>query len=155
MINLKKFFKTNPYLLTVSRAEKEVLECFLDNKAEFEHWISFQQNRRTRFQFYYPTAVDFYFDDFKLFTAYFKRGAFHTLELQELKMTEANYSSIRSANWQPFAEVIVNFLNTLEENNKLVLFRQRKSLHEYVELCKDVPAEKGRQKELGILHANG
>lgn len=155
MISLKRFFKTNPYLLPVSKAEKEVLECFVDNKAEYERWLPFQQNRRIRFQFYYPTAVDFYFDDFKLFTAFFKKDACHAPELQELKMSEANYTSIRSSNWQPFEEVIMTFLNTLEENNKIVLFGKTKSLHEYAALCKERPVEKGRQKDLGMATANG
>ena len=155
MIKLKKLFTSNAYRLPVSKVEKEVLECFFDNKAEFERWLPFHKNRRIRFQFYYPTAVDFYFDDFKLFTAFFKRNACGVPELHELKMTEANYSTIRSANWQPFEEVIVGFLQTLEENNKLVLFRKTKSLHEYVALCNETPEGKNRSRELEIAPANG
>ena len=149
MINLKKFFKPNPYLLTVSKAEKELLECFLDNKPAFDQWLPLNENRRIRFQFYYPTAVDFYFDNFKLFTAYFKKGPVDGPDLHELKMSEANYSSICTTNWQPFEEVILDFLNTLEESNKVILFRKTKSLHEYAALCNEAaPIEKAQQGKL-------
>lgn len=135
MFSLKKFFYANPCLLPVSGTEKELLECFLDNKTEFEHWISFQGNQRIRFQFYYPTAIDFYFDGHRMFTVYFKRDAFDRPALQELKMSRENYTSIRSANWEPFEQIIRNFLSAVAENNKVVSFRNAKSLHEYADLC--------------------
>jgi hypothetical protein len=146
MMNLKKFFQPNPCLLSVSRGKKEILECFVANKSEFENWVLHHSLQRVRFQFYFPTAVDFYFDDFLLFTAYFKRTALDNLELQELKMTKANYSTIRSGNWKPFEEVMVQFLHFLEEKNKISFFRRTRSLHEYVSLC-----EKGAQENSSRL----
>lgn len=135
MINLKKFFQPNPCLLSVSKAEKEILECFVANKSEFENWVLQHSLQRVRFQFYFPTAVDFYFDDFLLFTAYFKRTTLDNLELQELKMAKANFSTIRSANWKPFEEVMMQFMQYLEEKNKISFFSKTRSLHEYVSLC--------------------
>lgn len=149
MTNLKKLFFPNPCMLRVSKTEKEVLECFLDNKAEFEQWSAFQPNKRIRFRFFYPTAVDFYFDECKLYTAFFGKGATHDRELKQLKMTRVNYTSIRSGSWQPFREVIVAFLHHLEENNKVVLFRQTKVLQEYAVLCSEAPAGKTLQKKAG------
>lgn len=140
MINLKKYFQSNPCLLSISKEEKEILECFISNRSEFDNWTLHRSLQRVRFQFYYPTAIDFYFDNFLLFTAYFKRTAFGNLELQELKMTKANYTTIRSANWKPFEEVMVQFLQYLEEKNKISFFRKTRSLHEYVSMC-----EKGTQ----------
>ncbi|HET7897408.1 MAG TPA: hypothetical protein VFL47_07055 [Flavisolibacter sp.] len=147
MISLKKIFFSNPCLLSVSKTEKELLECFLENKAEFDRWISFHANQRIRFQFYYPTAIDFYFDEHRMFTAYFRRGIFDLPELHEFKMSRENYSSIRSFNWQPFQEVMRNFLAALAEDNKAVSFRQSKSLHDYAALCKEAPKTKEGQSQ--------
>ena len=135
MINLKKYFQPNPCILSVSKVEKEILECFLSNRSEFSHWSLHHPHQRVRFQFYFPTAVDFFFDDFLLFTAYFKRTALDQLELQELKMTKANYTTIRSANWKPFEDVMLQFLGYLEEQNKSSFFQKTRSLHEYVSIC--------------------
>jgi hypothetical protein len=135
MINLKKYFQPNPCILSVSKEEKEILEWFLTNRSEFSDWLLHHPNQRVRFQFYFPTAVDFYFDDFLLFTAYFKKTAFDHLELQELKMTKANYTTIRSANWKPFEDVMLQFLGYLEEKNKISFFQKNRSLHEYVSIC--------------------
>ena len=139
MINLKKYFLPNPGFLSVSKGEKEILECFVANKAEFENWILHRSLQRVRFRFYFPTALDFYFDDFLLFTAYFKRTASDQLELQELKMTKVNLSTIRSSTWKPFEEVMVQFLQYLEEKNKISFFHKTRSLHEYVSLCEKGP----------------
>ena len=147
MFSLKKFFYSNPCLLSVSNAEKELLECFLDNKTAFENWMAFQGNQRIRFQFYYPTAIDFYFDGHRMFTVYFKKNVFDTPELQELKMSRENYTSIRSANWEPFEQIIRNFLSAVAENNKTASFRSAKSLHEYAALCEKAGAQKESQYE--------
>jgi hypothetical protein len=145
MINLKKYFQPNPCLLGINKEEKEILECFISNRSEFDNWTLHRSLQRVRFQFYFPTAVDFYFDDFLLFTAYFKRTTFDSLVLQELKMTKANYTTIRSANWKPFAEVMVQFLQSLEEKNKISFFHKTRSLHEYVSICeKSTPAKSSR-----------
>jgi hypothetical protein len=136
MIKLKKLFKRDTQLVPVKKEEKEVLECFIANKGEFENWLADHPQQRVCFRFYYPTAIDFYFDDFKLFTAFFKPGRFDVPELAELKMTEANTSTICSADWKPFEEVIVSFLKTLEQQNKVTLYQKTKSLHDYAAICK-------------------
>ena len=135
MINLKKFFQSNARIITVSKAQKEILECFLSNKNAFEHWFCFQPETKIKFKFYYPTAVDCFFDDIKLFTAYFKKTNLDQVELQELRMSEDNYRSISNANWKPFEEIMLQFLSYLDENEKLTLFQKRKSLYEYAEIC--------------------
>ncbi|HEV7330322.1 MAG TPA: hypothetical protein VGN63_04720 [Flavisolibacter sp.] len=141
MMNLKRFFQPASCRLTVSKSEKEILELFLLNKKEFEQWILLHPQSRIRFQFYFPTAVDFYFDGFRLFTAYFKRGTMDSLQLSELKMSQDNHSSIRTANWKPFEDVMVSFLTSLAESNKSALLQKTKALHEYASICKDKPVE--------------
>lgn len=145
MINLKKYFQPNPCILSVSKEEKEILECFLSNRSEFGNWSLHHPHKRVRFQFYFPTAVDFFFDDFLLFTAYFKRTALAQLELQELKMTKANYTTICSTNWKPFEEVMLQFLRFLEEQNKSSFFQKTRSLHEYVSICEEKAATANAQ----------
>lgn len=137
-MNLRKFFQPNPCLLSVTKTEKELLESFLANKADYEHWLLLHPQPKMAFRFYYPSAIDFYYDGTKLFTAYFKKDVFNEPELSELKMSKENYASIRSANWKPFGDVMLNFLHTLEETNKFIYLQQTKSLHEYVSLCKEV-----------------
>lgn len=149
MINLKKIFWSNPYLLPVSKTEKEILEYFLANKKDFEQWLTENPHPRIRFQFYFPTAVDFFFDEFKLFTAYYKRTSSGNHELTELKMSCDNYVSIRSLSWKPFEEVMVSFLSTLEESNKITLFTKTKALYDYVSICEERPAEHRQPSRYG------
>jgi hypothetical protein len=54
-------------------------------------------------------AIEFYFDEFLLFTAFFKRSQAGGFVLHEMKMTKANYTTIHSANWKPFEDVMVQF----------------------------------------------
>jgi hypothetical protein len=150
MINLKKYFQPNLHRLTVSKTEREVLECFVTNRPGFEDWLHHRPQSRVRFQFYYPTAIDFYFDDFQLFTAFFKKSALGNLELQEFKMTAANYTTIRSANWKPFEEVILQFLHYLEEKNKIQFFQRTSSLHEYVSICEKPAPANSHQRSCDI-----
>jgi len=138
---LKLFYKKQAFSLTVSKAQKEILEFFLTNKTDFEQWLLAHPQPKVRFQFYYPTAIDFYFGDFKLFTAYFKKGRKGEIELTELKMSETNFDTIRCATWTPFEEVIIDFLNSLQENKKITLLEQRKTLYEYANLCAKKPTE--------------
>ena len=140
MINFKRFFSANKRAIVVSKAQKEILECFLINKAAFDHWFSLQPETKIRFKFYYPTAIDFFFDDCKLFTAYFKKNAQDGIELQELKMSEENRRSISSSVWKPFEEVMLQFLTNLDENQKVDLFQKRRALYEYADICKSSPA---------------
>ncbi|WP_162944964.1 hypothetical protein [Flavisolibacter nicotianae] len=140
MISLKKIFRPTPHLLTVSKTEKELLEYFLCSRSEYDNWLLLHPQPKIRFKFYFPTAIDFYFDGAKLFTAYFKKGAADEPVLSELKMSKANYSSIRSSNWKPFEEVMIKFLNYLEETNRVVVVQNTKPLHDYLAICKETAA---------------
>ena len=135
MMNLFQLFRRKAYIIPVKKTEKELLECFMANKAAFDQWLALHPHPQIRFRFYFPTAIDFYFDEFKLFTVYFKRGANNQPEFQEFKMSEANHTSLCSSDWRPFEEVIFHFLATLEESNKASLFRKKKSLYEYAAIC--------------------
>ena len=132
---LKLFSKRKAFTLSVTKPQKELLEVFLLNKPEFEDWLVTHPQSKTRFQFFYPNAIDFYYSDFKLFTAYFKKSKLDEIELEEMKMTEANFHSIRSTSWAPFEEVMIEFLTALEETKKIALFEKRKLLFEYESLC--------------------
>jgi hypothetical protein len=142
MKNFLQLFRKPTHIIPVKKAEKELLEYFMANKTAFDHWFSQHQHPQIRFRFYFPTAIDFYFDEFKLFTAYFKRSPLNTLELQELKISEANQSSICTRDWRPFEEVILHFLTTLEESNKASWFQKRKSLYEYAAICEKLDVAK-------------
>ena len=145
MMNLKHFFRPSSSRLPVTKTEKEILELFVLNKKEFDQWIALHPQPRIRFQFYFPTAVDFYFDVFRLFTVYFKREGQDSIQLLELKMSRDNHSSIRTANWKPFEEVMVSFLSALAASNKSALLQKTKALHEYASICKEKPAESPAQ----------
>ena len=147
-MNLRKFFKPNPSLLVVNKAEKQILECFLGNKAEFENWMLLHPQSKITFRFYFPSAIDFHYDGSRLFTAYFRKDAFNEPELHELKMSKENYSSIRTNNWKPFEEVILSFLNTLEEKNKFIYLQQTKPLHDYATICKEPGLSDSAQNQL-------
>ncbi len=131
----KKFFNRKAFALTVGKGQKELLEFFITNKPEFDDWIQRHPQPKVRFQFYYPTAIDFYFGDFKLFTAYFIRDRKDQVLLTEMKMSETNFDTIRCASWAPFEEVVIEFLTSLEEGKKIALFEKRKVLYEYENLC--------------------
>lgn len=135
MINLKKLFQPNPCLLSVSKAEKELLESFLTCKSEYDAWC--QQPQKIRFRFYFPTAIDFYYDGAKLFTVFFKKDLHDTPVFHELKMSKANYSSIRSSNWKPFEDLMTEFLAELTEKNKSIYVQKTKSLREYMNICRE------------------
>lgn len=135
MLRLKNLFKPKALNLPISKAQTELLELLLANKADFDSWHATQANRKIRFQFFYPTAIDFYYDEFKLFNAFFKKNVKGDLNLLEFKMSETNYETIRCTSWAPFEEVIIEFLTSLEENKKIALFEKRKTLFEYQSLC--------------------
>ena len=155
MMNLKKFFLPNPCLLSVTKAEKELLEYFAANKQAFEEWLSQRPPQRVRFRFYFPTAIDFYFDDFLLFTAYFRKPAEGTLLLQEFKMSQANFTTIRSANWKPFEEEVLCFLRYLEEKNKIRYFQKTSALHEYVAICEKTCVTQARPAAVNAAMLTG
>ena len=135
MQNLKNLFKPRKVLLTLSKSQKELLELLMMNKADYDGWAEKITSSKIRPQFFYPSAIDFYFDEFKLFTAFFKKNRKGEIELQEMKMTETNYDSIRCYSWMPFEEAVLEFLTSLEENKKIALFEKRKTLFEYQSLC--------------------
>ena len=140
---LNIFFKRKTLALSLKKEQKELLECFIQNKHDFENWVLLHPLQKIKFQFYYPTAVDFYYSDFKLFTAYFKKTDHDNIELAEFKISEANLESIRCYSWSPFEEVMMEFLTSLHESKKIALFEKRKLLFEYQNLC----AKKTRPEE--------
>lgn len=148
MINLKKFFHPNPYLLTFSKAEKEVIESFFSCKAEYENWQQQYPQQKIHFRFYYPTAMDFIYDGANLFTAYFKKGTDGALLLHELKMSKANHSSIRTVNWKPFEDVMISFLQALDEKHQVSWVQKTKSLREYVTICNEASPSANRNGRL-------
>ena len=135
MFNLKNLFIRKALLLPVTKAQRELLELLMINKVDYDQWGGSQSNAKVKFQFFYPTAIDFFYDEFKLFTAFFKKSSKGEIELHEFKMSEVNYDSIRSLSWLPFEEVIIEFLTSLEESKKIALFEKRKALIEYQSLC--------------------
>ena len=145
MINLKRFFQPAHHRLSVTKTQRELLEYFIIHKKDFEQWFLLHPQSRIRFQFYYPTAIDFHFDNFRLFTAYFKRGPMDTLQLSELKMSRDNAISICTTSWKPFEEVIVAFLKQLDATNQSILLQKTRALHEYASICTNKPAEAAHQ----------
>lgn len=135
MFSLKNLFRPKALTLAVSKTQKELLELLIVNKTDFEEWSSKQSASKIKFQFFYPTAISFFYDEFKLFNAYFKKNAKGEVALQEFKMSETNYDTIRCSSWHPFEEVIIEFLTSLEESKKVALFEKRKTLFEYQSLC--------------------
>jgi hypothetical protein len=143
----KIFFKRKTFSLSLKKEQKELLECFIQNKPDFENWVLLHPIQKIRFQFYYPTAIDFYYSDFKLFTAYFKKTDHDNIELTELKISEANFDSIRCFSWSPFEEVMMDFLTSLQESKKIALFEKRKLLFEYEKLCSKKAATQEEAKQ--------
>lgn len=147
MLSLKNLFKNKALLLSVSKAQKELLELLMINKVDFDQWSGMHAYAKIRFQFYYPAAIDFYYDEFKLFTGYYKKGPKGGIELFELKMTETNFDTIRCYSWYPFEEVVIDFLTNMEENKKIALFEKRKTLFEYQSLCTKQSGVSGQANE--------
>lgn len=148
---IERIFRRKALGVPVTKSQKELLEIFLANKTEFDAWAAKQAQPKISFRFFYPSAIDFYYTEFKLFTAYFKKTAQGTPELTELKMTETNYHVIRCVSWRPFEETILEFLTTLEESKKIALFEKRKMLYEYEALCAKKPAEEGTPAEYAAV----
>ena len=137
-------------ILNTTKAQRELLQCFVLHKAEFESWLLLQPSSKISFRFYYPTAIDFFFGDYKLFTAYFRKTPQHTVELTEIKISEANFESVRCFSWSPFEETILKFLTTMEEGKKVELFEKRKILFEYENLCSKKTATQDAQSEYAV-----
>lgn len=135
LLSLKNFFQPKALTLSVTKTQKELLELLIINKTDFDVWAAKQPDNKIRFHFYYPTAVDFYYNEFKLFTSYYKKNKKEEIELTEMKISEVNYDTIRCKSWAPFEDVIIDFLTSLEESKKIALFEKRKTLFEYQSLC--------------------
>ena len=135
MRSLKNNFKIKALTLAITKGQRELLELLMVNKPDFEEWSKTQAPSKIRFHFFYPAAIDFYYDEFKLFTAYYKKGARGELICSEFKMSETNYDTISCSSWTPFEEVVIDFLTSLEENKKIALFEKHKTLMEYQSLC--------------------
>ena len=154
MIWLKRLFGRKQLAFSVTKAQKELLEFFITNKTEFDTWLTGLPEAKIRFQFFYPTAIDFHYGGFRLFTAYFKKNQQGGIELSELKMTETNFDTIRNSNWKPFETVMLEFITGLEEGKKTALFEKRRELAEYELLCaKSTGTEEGRPQD--YLNATG
>lgn len=154
MFSLKALFNTKALTIAVSKTQRELLELLILNKADFEEWSGKQTTSKIKFQFFYPTAITFYYDEFKLFNAYFKKNAKGEVMLQEFKMSETNYDTIRCTSWNPFEEVIIDFLTSLEENKKIALFEKRKTLFEYQSLCSKNSEAKFQENEFARTAAS-
>jgi hypothetical protein len=135
LFSLKNLIQPKKLRLTVTKTQRELLELLMINKNDFDGWAAQQAPQKVRFQFYFPTAIDFFYDEFKLFTTYFKKNSKEEIELVEIKMTETNFDTIRCNSWAPFEQYIFDFLHTLEESKKIALFEKRKTLFEYQSLC--------------------
>jgi len=149
MINLKKFFKSNPTVVSCSKAERDLLQYFISSKTAFDNWYTTQRSSypKLRFQFYYPSAVDFYYEEFKLFTGYFKKEENGAVVFVELKMSEVNFANIRSADWKPFRDMILAFLTAQEQANQSRWLIEQRSLHEYQSLCS------GKEAGTAVAHS--
>src|SRR5690349_20037472 len=132
---LKNFFTRKALTLAITRGQKELLELLMVNKPDCDDWSKKQTESKIRVQFFYPAAIDFYFDQFKLFTDYYKKGPKGEFICDEFKISETNYDTIRCTSWAPFEEVIIDFLTSLEDNKKIALFEKHKTLMEYQSLC--------------------
>lgn len=135
MRSLKNIFKIKALTLVITKGQRELLELLMVNKPDFEEWSKKQAPSKIRFHFFYPAAIDFYYDEFKLFTVYYKKDLKGDISCSEFKMSETNYDTISCANWTPFEEVMIDFLTSLEENKKIALFEKHKTLLEYQSLC--------------------
>jgi hypothetical protein len=137
MFNLKKLIKSQPLTVPVSKAEKDLLQYFIATKPAFENWFSSNKNAfpRLRFHFYYPNAIDFFFDEFKLFTAYYKKEEKGMVVLKELKMSDVNKANIKTTDWKPFRDLMLTFLTDLEQTNHNLMLQEQRSLHEYKAIC--------------------
>lgn len=134
---LKNLLKSKSNLLTINKEEIDILTYVMCNRIDFEAWFA-QQNTtfpKIRFVFYYPTAIDFYYDAFKLFTVYFKREQNDQVVFHQFKITQLNMDSLKSFNWTPFKDAIVSYLVMAQERNSDLQFKKLHALHEYQALC--------------------
>ena len=137
MFNLKKLLKGDASLVTPSKEEVDILTYVLCHKSDFENWFSTQhaKHSKIRFVFFYPSAIDLYYDEFKLFTIFFKRAHNDTVLFHQFKLTQLNLDSLKTTNWKPFKDAILDYLTMAQERNSDFQFKKFKSLHDYQQLC--------------------
>ena len=137
MFNLKKLLQGDKSLVAIGRDEIEILTYIFSHKNDFENWFSGQQKKHSkiRFVFYYPSAVDFFYDEFKLFTVYFKKTNTDVIVFDQFKRSQLNMESLRTANWKPFKDAILDYLAMAQDRNTDQQLTKYKSLHDYQQLC--------------------
>lgn len=139
MFNLKKLLQRNKALIDLPKEDIALLEYFISHKDDFESWFASQQTTypKIKFTFYYPTAIDFTYDEFKLFTVYFNKSGNDAISLSQFKISQVNGENIKTKNWKPFKEVMLQYIAVVEKQNTDLLFLKMRSLHEYQQLCKE------------------
>lgn len=137
MINFKKLLKRDRSLVAIGRDEIEMLTYILSHKRDFESWFSTKQKNHTkiRFVFYYPSAVDLFYDEFKLFTVYFKKTNNDEIVFDQFKKSRVNLESLKTGNWKPFKDAILDYLEMAQDRNSDLQMKKFKSLHDYQQLC--------------------
>lgn len=137
MFNLKKLLKGDKAFVTISKEEVDILTYILCHRNDFESWFSGQHKKHSkiRFVFFFPSAIDLYYDEFKLFTVFFKRAANDAVLFDQFKLTQLNQDSLKTDNWRPFKDAILDYLTMAQERNSDFQFRKYKSLHDYQQLC--------------------
>ena len=134
---LKNLLQGKAHLLTLSKEEVEILTYLMCNRQDFESWFAgqAQAHPKIKFVFYYPTAIDLYFDSFKLFTVYFKKDSRGEVVFNQAKLSQLNRDSLNSHNWKPFKDAIVSYLIMAQERNTDLQFKRLHALHEYQAIC--------------------
>ncbi|MBD0276782.1 MAG: hypothetical protein M3342_23160 [Bacteroidota bacterium] len=144
MINLKRLFRRNKYILHVDNEEAELLQFFMNNKKDFELWLAENNHQfpRIKFIFYYPTTIEFFFDELRLFTASFNKDLTEAVVFTQLTASKLNINNIRSHDWKPFKEMILYFVSVMEQRNTNLMLKTQKSLTEYQALCRGEEKQK-------------
>ncbi len=134
---LKNLLKDRTNLLTISKEEVEILTYLMCNRTDFENWFAQQAKAhpKIKFVFYYPTAIDLYYDSFKLFTVYFTKDSRDEVVFSQFKISQLNRDSLNSPNWKPFKDAVVDYLLMAQERNTDLQFKRLHALHEYQALC--------------------
>ena len=141
---LKNLLQSKTHLLTLSKEEVEILTYLMCNRQDFENWFAGQATAhpKIKFVFFYPTAIDLYFDSFKLFTVYFKKDSRDEVTFSQAKLSQLNRDSLNSQNWKPFKDAIVSYLVMAQERNTDLQFKRLHALHEYQAICNGEAAPK-------------
>lgn len=141
---LKNLLQSKANLLPLTMEEVDILTYLMCNRQDFESWFAGQAASypKIKFVFYYPTAIDLYFEAFKLFTIYFKKDNRDEVVFSQAKLSQLNRDSLNSQNWKPFKDVIVSYLMMAQERNTDLQFKRLHALHEYQAICNGEAAPK-------------